>query len=259
MSCIFVAFAMFFPPADAPDRANSADQIIRGAKVPGQVDFAKYSREVDDRIVSFQLKSRYGLRNRETGEVVAPAVFDERIEFPESGPPFFYVSQIARVCRGGRWGFILSDGRMLIRPVFERADGFTVSGLAKVQVQGKWGFVDTSGTFVIAPRYRRARCFTEGLAAVTNDRENWGFIHRDSTWAIAPTFETVQFFYEGRAAVSVNGKYGFIDKLGRTVIKPLYDRVYHYRSGRIDVVRGQEIGVIDLNGTIILPFRPFRD
>ena len=57
---------------------------------------------------------------------------------------------------------------------FDEADGFS-EGLAAVKVKDRWGYINTDGEMVIPPRFFRATSFVDGLALV--DTGNfWSYI-----------------------------------------------------------------------------------
>ena len=70
---------------------------------------------------------------------------------------------------------------------------------------GLWGFVDTEGTVVIEPQFQQAKSFSCGLAAVY-DGQKWGFINRYGELAIDYQFLDVGYFTEeGVCPVSTVG------------------------------------------------------
>ncbi len=60
-------------------------------------------------------------------------------------------------------------------------------GLAAVEIGGAWGFVNTEGELVIHAQFDAVGTFSEGLAAVLVDNK-WGFTDRDGNLAIKPQF-----------------------------------------------------------------------
>ena len=206
-----------------------------------------------DILEPFAEDNRFGVRNAATGKAVIPARYDRPIRFVSDGPPCFYLSAIIRVCQDGKWGFVLSDGRTLVEPVFDRIDAFTTSGLAAVKRNGKWGFVDTSGKLLVAPRFARTFAFTEGTAPATVDGHAWGFIRQDGTWAIPPKYGYAQPFFQNRAVIMLNEQYGVIDPSGRIIVPAQYDGVYNYQFGTFDIVLGNLMGTLTADGEVLVP------
>jgi hypothetical protein len=98
--------------------------------------------------------------------------------------------------------------------------------LLPVRVKGKWGYINTKGKIVIKPRFWAAGNFSEGFASV-RDEDGW-FYYIDKTGKSITNGKTYRFaddFSEGLAAVqeNPNDKIGFIDRSGNVVIKPRFD------------------------------------
>ena len=66
-------------------------------------------------------------------------------------------------------------------------------GLIAFKSGGKWGFVDTEGNIVIKPQYEEAKSFSQGLAAVKADGK-WGFINTENEPAIEYEFLEADYF-----------------------------------------------------------------
>lgn len=122
-----------------------------------------------------------------TGKWAIPARFDQAQPFSEGlAAVAFYFAEPQP--RGGdyhvlkvegfksfnyrRYGYIDRAGRMVIKPRFDDAQGFS-EGLAAVRFggrkEGKWGYVDKTGVYVIHPRFSRANPFSGDAASVEID------------------------------------------------------------------------------------------
>ncbi len=82
---------------------------------------------------------------------------------------------------GGKWGFIDTNGKMVIAPQFEKATIFS-EGLAKVQLNGKYGFIDKSGNWVIKPKYDNVSDFNNGIASIYMKNERMGYIDKNENF-----------------------------------------------------------------------------
>lgn len=69
----------------------------------------------------------------------------------------------------------------------------TEDGLYAFSQDGLWGFVDSEGKVVIEPSYEAARSFSNGLAAVRQNGE-WGFITPQDELVIDYQFKDVDYF-----------------------------------------------------------------
>lgn len=142
-------------------------------------------------------------------------------------------ARLRPIQQNGKWGYIDSTGKIVIRPQFVWAEEFS-EGLAAIENEnGKHGYIDETGALVIEAKFENWTNFWEGLAAVSIDFE-WGYIDKTGKWAIPPQFAGGRPFSDGLALVGVplNGKVSFlpgpvkhvfIDKTGKVVIDPKDD------------------------------------
>jgi len=99
------------------------------------------------------------------GQEVA-GVYEDARPFSEEG--------YAAVKRGGRWGFVDSNGDAAIGFVFDDALSFG-QHLAAVKQGELWGYASLSGKVVIEPTFLEAKSFSNGSAPVLTER-GWEFI-----------------------------------------------------------------------------------
>ncbi len=91
-----------------------------------------------------------------------------KFENPSSERPYRPFSDgLAVIEIGNKYGYMNTQGQIVIAPQFEQADDFS-EGLAAVSIHGKWGYIDKSGDIVISPKYRNGHRFVEGLAFVSD-------------------------------------------------------------------------------------------
>ena len=69
---------------------------------------------------------------------------------------------IIAVCSGGKWGFVNSKGKTVVKAQFNEAKSFS-NGLAAVCKNGKWGFINTDGKVVIDYQFTDAGYFNDNL------------------------------------------------------------------------------------------------
>lgn len=60
---------------------------------------------------------------------------------------------------GDLWGYVNTDGEIIIEPQYETARSFS-GGLAAVEKDGRWGFINGEGHVVIEPQFTAAGYFT---------------------------------------------------------------------------------------------------
>lgn len=164
---------------------------------------------------------------------------------------------LAAVRLNGKWNYVDTKGRLLMKEwVDATVYGFS-SGRAPVLKNGLWGYIDTDGSLSISPRFSSITPFENGAAmvAIENDRqiriidnvghfvtdklfpsmnhfcEGMAFINSDAgVYCIdsrghtviatgrLSSVENLPEFHQGLAAVKIKGRYGYVDTTGALVI-----------------------------------------
>lgn len=102
---------------------------------------------------------------------------------------------------GDGYQMINTKGKQVGELTFDDARAFTKEGYAAVCKDGKWGFVDSDGELVIDYTYENAESFQNGFASVASDGK-WGYINEKGAMVISPEFlQTTHISEEGTAAV----------------------------------------------------------
>jgi hypothetical protein len=81
----------------------------------------------------------------------------------------------------------------------------------------RWGFIDTEGRLVIPMKFDQVSQFREGLARARQGRK-WGFIDRTGTFVVPPVYEWVMSFGNGVAMVVKDGMIFLVDKKGKVIV-----------------------------------------
>lgn len=95
--------------------------------------------------------------------------------------------------------------------VYEDARPFS-DGWAAVKRDGKWGFIDTQGNVMIDFQFEDALSFGQHLAAVKQD-DLWGYVSFRGEVVIPPQFLNARSFYGGSAPVETVDGWRFITLL----------------------------------------------
>jgi hypothetical protein len=165
---------------------------------------------------------------------------------------------------GGKWGYINTNGQMVIPPQFDEAYGFGVEGLANAEIGSETFLIDRQGRIVTGKGMWMIREFHEGLAEfiIRGSQEDaplkHGYLDTKGRPVIKAIYEDSSAFSEGLAGIRLNGKWGFIDSSGNMVIKPIFDEInygYGFNAGRTPVKKGELWGVIDKSGRMIADFK----
>ncbi len=146
---------------------------------------------------------------------------------------------------GGRWG-IAGDGRVIVAPSLEDVGGCG-QGLIAIKRGGRWGYLDTQGRDAIAPRFDDADAFQpDGLAVVTADGHD-GYLDRHGDWRLPARFEALAPTSDGRGRARISGRWHVID-LDGTVLSEGFDEILPFSGGMARVTRGGQLGYVGLDG-----------
>ncbi len=159
---------------------------------------------------------------------------------------------LVAVKENGKWGFIDTAGKWVIKPQFTEENGFDelnkvgelvfAENYLPLKIQGKWGFINRAGELAIAAKYDDARPFSEGLAAVALNKK-WGYVDTNGQMVIPPQFDACGPFKEGLALITVDKgtatgwnpfsglqkralrEYVYVDKTGKIALVGPFDDV----------------------------------
>lgn len=102
----------------------------------------------------------------EKGTEITGQVFEDARPFGDEG--------LAPVCINGAWGFVNTQGELVLSASYEDARDFH-KGVAPVQKDGKWGYIDTKGDLLIEPVFEDAYPFNDAGTAPVK-KESWFLI-----------------------------------------------------------------------------------
>ncbi len=149
---------------------------------------------------------------------------------------------------GSRWGYVNSDGKLVIQPRFDYAGPFS-EGLAGVSEHGRCGFIDASGDYAVYPEFAAVQPYSEGLAPVLLTTR-WGYIDRTGAFRINPLYEDCRPFSESAAAVKWRGRWGYIDRSGRFLIPARYEEALEFHDGWARVRVGDKWTRVNRQGEV---------
>jgi hypothetical protein len=144
-------------------------------------------------------------------------------------------------------GYIDKSGNL--RFEFQGTRDFS-ENLAAVSVNGKWGYINSQGTMIIEPQFDEALKFSEGLAAV-RQKSLWGYINHDGVTVIPLKFAEGNSFSNGVGRV--NG--GYIDKTGRFMPSTFADESDFVQGLAHVTLGSDQYGYIDKSGKILFRYR----
>ena len=127
--------------------------------------------------------------------------------------------------------------------------------MAAVSQNDKYGYINTQGELLIEPAWDMAYEFNDsGIAMVIENKDNAkiGFINEKGEYVIEPQYTACRGYGENLLTVCKNGKWGFIDVDGNTIIEPQYTDASVFSNGLANVETEEDIGAyINKDGNII--------
>lgn len=219
------------------------------------------------------------------------------VELPSEVPRIPYTFQdagqfgdgLAAVKIDGKYGYIDSNGIIVINPVFDLAGKFS-NGLAEVFVGAKAGVVDVNGDYVVTPQFGRAIPFTFDTVLASEFSESAKtpsqfVVNRGAAdFRVEDTFfglykvnhgwvSNRRYFIESFGSSSVDliwasetphksGHYGLLRADGQWQVEPRYSQVSGIVNG-FATVRGvprtnatsELAGAVDETGKLVVPLK----
>ncbi|MDP8034383.1 WG repeat-containing protein [Pasteurella atlantica] len=163
------------------------------------------------------------------------------------------------VTKNGKYGFINSQGKELIKPIYDQLLSWTTANLL-FKKGNKYGVVDFNGKVEVEAKYDKLEwldCYSEsrGLAYLG---DKWQLIDIHSQ-PVSPLFDTklVSIISSMESLVvkdQKTGLYGLFDFDGNEVIPAKYTRVMAGKT-IIEVTQQEEIALFNKQGKQITPFK----
>ncbi|MGK0390314.1 MAG: hypothetical protein ACI94Y_003066 [Maribacter sp.] len=126
-------------------------------------------------------------------------------------------SNLYPIKKGGKWGVINQQGKIIIQPTYDAISNFKHYGYAVIQKEGNSGLIDSRGAFVFPAKYKDLRVISKHLFGIKSE----------GTWNV-------------------------IDKQGNILIRD-YDSASPLDDKHILYWQKELCGLVDLNGKIIIP------
>lgn len=142
------------------------------------------------------------------------------------------------VGHNGKYGFLSSEGKLLLDPPFVENGYSFDNGFAGVKNDGKWGIVDEKGNFTVTPQFDELRP-DAGLYVVKRDnQEFWIDAHgnrQSEPHRAQDRHKTLQCGDGGGTIIGkeVNGQtvWGLADAEGKTIVEPRYRAMSCFENG----------------------------
>lgn len=191
-------------------------------------------------------KNKYGFVDKVgSSKFVIKAAYDQATDFKEG---------LARVSKGGKYGFINTNGDVVVPIKYAVASNYSY-GFAAVKDGNAAYFVDKTGKMLTEETYMDTKAFSEGLAAAQDQYFKYGFINTKGEVVIPFEYSAVSWFKEGIVAVGMNenGKmrYAYVNKNGERLTDFLYEEAKDFQNGVGRVKLEGKYGLVDKFGASI--------
>lgn len=190
------------------------------------------------------VKSKYGYTLN--GKLVVKAKYEQGSDFSDG---------LARVAKGGKYGFVNESGVEVIPTKYNMASNFSYGAAAVKDENNVSYYIGTNGEKLSDETYLETKSFSEGLAACQDDNYLYGFVNNKGELVVQHKFNYVSWFKEGNCAVgkNVDGavKYGYIDSKGLQLCGFMYDEAKDFQGGVARVKMNGKYGLVDRFGSQI--------
>lgn len=169
-----------------------------------------------------------------------------------------FQNDLVAVCKDGKWGFMNTEGELVIKCKYDAAHPFTKQ-LAPVCKDGKWGFTNVDDELVVRCKYDSATEFKDDLALVEKNGK-WGAINTDGDVVIDFDFSYISYFYKGFAVAEKDDEYVCINSEGDVIGEfgeyyPFSFKHYSFMSCGLILVsdeKQEKWGYLDTSGDVAI-------
>lgn len=170
----------------------------------------------------------------------------------------------ARIGRGSSYGYLNSNGQIVITAQWQEVEPF-FGGVAAVQTgDNQWGLINQKGQYVVKAQWDNIKAWSVDYWAFgeTNlyavcENGKWGLIDLNGNMVVDLQWQECPIIYgeQDVAVIKQNWKEGVINFYGEIVIEPVWDDVIDYRGSLFAVKDQKKWGVLDKNGHTIIPIQ----
>ena len=156
-------------------------------------------------------------------------------------------------------GSFLNKSGDIIAPIYDWANFFS-SGLASVRKNDRYGFIDTEGKLVIPFQYEWAGGFVGDLGGVGKDGK-YGFINKKGETVVdfvfdIPSWDVPPYYpRHNLQAVRIGRMRGLLNERGEWVAEPKYERLYCGEDPLIGLQKDGKVGFVNLSGDVVIDFQ----
>ena len=155
--------------------------------------------------------------------------------------------------KGTKWGYMDTEGKMIIDFSFDYAKTFSENGLARVIKDGEHMYINKTGEIVLSVE-KALSGFTCNRAAVVIEGKTF-LIDNKGARICELDADDIRAFRESdkMATIFNNGVASLIDTTGAIVLSTNYESIGAFIDGVAPVSKNGRVGYIDLTGKEVIP------
>ena len=122
-----------------------------------------------------------------------------------------FVDDLFLADRGDGYNLYDKEENLSCQMNLEETDIFTKDKIIAFKKDGKWGFINTEGEILLEPKYAMAKSYSKGVAAVCIDGK-WGYINKDGDIVIDTQFNAADYMNDagGCFVLDAGGDWRFL-------------------------------------------------
>lgn len=210
---------------------------------------------VSDKAQRVRYNNKFAAFNYQGGLIAQG--YDQMSRFVPLYPDNSFV--YASISIKGRYGVLKSDGREVVKPLYDHIDPIYITGqVVKVSLNGKVGVVDlNAGKELIPPKFDDIWIFDwlKGITYVTNAGKCALISHKGELLTDF-VFDGIQPYQDDLYGAKRNGKWGYINLVGKVIIPFEYDNTEgFFNEDMIPLKKGGKYGYLNREGKEITEFK----
>jgi len=265
-----------------PSHANTGCQLQKGYELPKDIELSALCRFNNDLAPAYKASTnKHGAVNCQ-GKTVIPFVYSSHIEFSHGralvkkanqwflintknqkiaefdfdNAMEFNVSGLARFEKNGKWGFINTDGKVVVKPQFDDIYGIfsypqmnnKSADAHRYELNGKQGVVDKSGNIIIPAAYDDISLETD-IILVANGKKMGMYDYKGNQLHPVEFDKDFGFMFEYQwknsdwLLISKNGKVGAMDRQGKILVPAIFDDIAMVDEDSFKVKKNGKYGI----------------
>lgn len=156
----------------------------------------------------------------------------------------------------GKWGFVDTNDKWVVKPKFESAKPFDAlpdgKQVSEVSDKGLTGYMSQSGKMLGNGTVNESIRPLTDRTILVKVKGKWGITDCEMVYLVKPELETIEELQNKSFLVSTKGKYGILNYDGTYLIAPEYNSVDLSIPEYIRLTKGNKMGLADRKGAILI-------